>query len=402
MSKIEKVVLAYSGGLDTSVILKWIQKTYDCEVIALTADLGQEEELTGLEDKARATGASKAFILDVQEEFARDFVFPALRANAVYEGRYLLGTSLARPLISKHMVEVARKEGAQALAHGATGKGNDQVRFELAAMGLAPDLKTIAPWREWDLRSRTDLIEFAKKNGIPVHVTQEKPYSCDRNLLHLSFEGGELEDPWQEPGPGTYTLTVPPEKAPDEPQVIEIDFESGNPVAVDGTSYTPAELIHALNRIAGKHGIGRIDMVENRFVGMKSRGIYETPGGTVLHLAHRDLEGICMDREAMHLRDSLIPKYAQMVYNGFWYAPERVSLQAMVDSCQAKVTGTVRMKLYKGQAYPLGRKSAFSLYNPAMATFEEDDVYDQADAAGFIRLQGLRLLARRSQEDGKP
>ena len=402
MSKIEKVVLAYSGGLDTSVILKWIQKTYDCEVIALTADLGQEEELTGLEDKARATGASKAFILDVQEEFARDFVFPALRANAVYEGRYLLGTSLARPLISKHMVEVARKEGAQALAHGATGKGNDQVRFELAAMGLAPDLKTIAPWREWDLRSRTDLIEFAQKNGIPVPVTQEKPYSCDRNLLHLSFEGGELEDPWQEPGPGTYTLTVPPEKAPDEPQVIEIDFESGNPVAVDGTSYTPAELIHALNRIAGKHGIGRIDMVENRFVGMKSRGIYETPGGTVLHLAHRDLEGICMDREAMHLRDSLIPKYAQMVYNGFWYAPERVSLQAMVDSCQAKVTGTVRMKLYKGQAYPLGRKSAFSLYNPAMATFEEDDVYDQADAAGFIRLQGLRLLARRSQEDGKP
>ncbi len=401
MSKIEKVVLAYSGGLDTSVILKWIQKTYDCEVIALTADLGQEEELTGLEDKARATGASKAFILDVQEEFARDFVFPALRANAVYEGRYLLGTSLARPLISKHMVEVARQEGAQALAHGATGKGNDQVRFELAAMGLAPDLKTIAPWREWDLRSRTDLIEFAKKNGIPVPVTQEKPYSCDRNLLHLSFEGGELEDPWQEPGPGTYTLTVPPEKAPDEPQVIEIDFESGNPVAVDGRSYTPAELIHALNRIAGKHGIGRIDMVENRFVGMKSRGIYETPGGTVLHLAHRDLEGICMDREAMHVRDSLIPKYAQMVYNGFWYSPERESLQAMVDSCQAKVTGTVRMKLYKGQAYPLGRKSQFSLYNSAMATFEEDDVYDQADAAGFIRLQGLRLLARQRQEDGK-
>jgi argininosuccinate synthase len=402
MSKIEKVVLAYSGGLDTSVILKWIQKTYDCEVIALTADLGQEEELTGLEDKARATGASKAFILDVQEEFARDFVFPALRANAVYEGRYLLGTSLARPLISKHMVEVARNEGAQALAHGATGKGNDQVRFELAAMGLAPELKTIAPWREWDLRSRTDLIEFAEKNGIPVPVTQEKPYSCDRNLLHLSFEGGELEDPWQEPGPGTHTLTVPPEKAPDESQIIEIDFESGNPVAVDGTSYTPAELIHALNRIAGKHGIGRIDMVENRFVGMKSRGIYETPGGTVLHLAHRDLEGICMDREAMHLRDSLIPKYAQMVYNGFWYAPERESLQAMIDSCQARVTGTVRMKLYKGQAYPLGRKSPFSLYNPAMATFEEDDVYDQADAAGFIRLQGLRLLARRRQEEGNP
>ncbi|MFO7876048.1 MAG: argininosuccinate synthase [Desulfovermiculus sp.] len=399
MSKINKVVLAYSGGLDTSVILKWIQQKYECEVIALTADLGQEEELSGLEDKARATGASKAYILDVQEEFARDFVFPALRANAVYEGRYLLGTSLARPLITRHMVEVARQEGAQAVAHGATGKGNDQVRFELAAMGLAPDLKTIAPWREWELKSRTDLIEFAKKNGIPVPVTQDKPYSCDRNLLHLSFEGGELEDPWQEPGPGTYTLTVPPEQAPDDPQIIEIDFQSGNPVAVDGVSYTPAEVIKTLNKIAGKHGIGRIDMVENRFVGMKSRGIYETPGGTVLHLAHRDLEGICMDREAMHIRDSLIPKYAQMVYNGFWYAPERESLQAMVDSGQAKVTGTVRMKLYKGQAYPLGRKSQYSLYNPAMATFEEDNVYDQADAAGFIRLQGLRLLARRSQEE---
>ena len=399
MSKIDKVVLAYSGGLDTSVILKWIQQKYECEVIALTADLGQEEELSGLEDKALATGASKAYILDVQEEFARDFVFPALRANAVYEGRYLLGTSLARPLISRHMVQVARQEGAQAVAHGATGKGNDQVRFELAAMGLAPDVKTIAPWREWELKSRTDLIAFAKKNGIPVPVTQDKPYSCDRNLLHLSFEGGELEDPWQEPGPGTYTLTVPPEQAPDDPQVIEIDFQSGNPVAVDGVSYTPAELIKILNKIAGKHGIGRIDMVENRFVGMKSRGIYETPGGTVLHLAHRDLEGICMDREAMHIRDSLIPKYAQMVYNGFWYAPEREALQAMIDSGQDKVTGTVRMKLYKGQAYPLGRKSQYSLYNPAMATFEEDEVYDQADAAGFIRLQGLRLLARRNQED---
>jgi argininosuccinate synthase len=399
MSGIEKVVLAYSGGLDTSVILKWIQQTYECEVIALTADLGQEEELSGLEEKARATGASKAYILDVQEEFARDFVFPALRANAVYEGRYLLGTSLARPLITKHMVEVARKENAQALAHGATGKGNDQVRFELAGMGLAPDLKTIAPWREWDLKSRTDLIGFAKENGIPVPVTQEKPYSCDRNLLHVSFEGGELEDPWLEPGPGTYTLTVPPEQAPDKPQVVEITFESGNPVSVDGKEYSPAELIKVLNQIAGAHGIGRIDMVENRFVGMKSRGIYETPGGTVLHAAHRDLEGICMDREAMHLRDSLIPKYATMVYNGYWYAPEREALQAMIDAGQTKVTGTVRMKLYKGQAYPLGRTSQYSLYNPDMATFEADDVYDQADAAGFIRLQGLRLLARQSQKD---
>jgi len=399
MARIEKVVLAYSGGLDTSVILKWIQKTYDCEVIALTADLGQEEELTGLEDKARATGASKAYILDVQEEFARDFVFPALRANAVYEGRYLLGTSLARPLITKHMVEVARKEGAQALAHGATGKGNDQVRFELAAMGLAPEIKTIAPWREWDLKSRTDLIDFAQRNGISVPVTQEKPYSCDRNLLHLSFEGGELEDPWLEPGPGTYALSVPPEQAPDRPQTVEIDFEAGNPVAIDGQALSPAELIKALNRMAGVHGIGRVDMVENRFVGMKSRGVYETPGGTVLHAAHRDLEGICMDREAMHLRDSLISKYATMVYNGYWYAPEREALQAMIDSSQAKVSGRVRMKLYKGQVYPLGRKSRFSLYNPAMATFEEDEVYDQADAAGFIRLQGLRLLARGSQGD---
>ena len=399
MARIEKVVLAYSGGLDTSVILKWIQKTYDCEVIALTADLGQEEELTGLEDKARATGASKAYILDVQEEFARDFVFPALRANAVYEGRYLLGTSLARPLITKHMVEVARKEGAQALAHGATGKGNDQVRFELAAMGLAPEMKTIAPWREWDLKSRTDLIDFAQKNDISVPVTQEKPYSCDRNLLHLSFEGGELEDPWLEPGPGTYVLSVPPEQAPDRPQTVEIDFEAGNPVAIDGQALSPAELIKALNRMAGAHGIGRVDMVENRFVGMKSRGVYETPGGTVLHAAHRDLEGICMDREAMHLRDSLISKYATMVYNGYWYAPERETLQAMIDSSQAKVSGRVRMKLYKGQVYPLGRQSRFSLYNPAMATFEEDEVYDQADAAGFIRLQGLRLLARGSQGD---
>ncbi|MFO7800921.1 MAG: argininosuccinate synthase [Desulfovermiculus sp.] len=399
MARIEKVVLAYSGGLDTSVILKWIQKTYDCEVIALTADLGQEEELAGLEDKARATGASKAYVLDVQEEFARDFVFPALRANAVYEGRYLLGTSLARPLITKHMVEVARKEGAQALAHGATGKGNDQVRFELAAMGLAPEMKTIAPWREWDLKSRTDLIDFAQKNGISVPVTQEKPYSCDRNLLHLSFEGGELEDPWLEPGPGTYVLSVPPEQAPDRPQTVEIDFEAGNPVAVDGQALSPAELIKALNRMAGAHGIGRLDMVENRFVGMKSRGVYETPGGTVLHAAHRDLEGICMDREAMHLRDSLISKYATMVYNGYWYAPEREALQAMIDSSQTKVSGRVRMKLYKGQVYPLGRKSRFSLYNPAMATFEEDEVYDQADAAGFIRLQGLRLLARGSQGD---
>ncbi len=391
--QIAKVVLAYSGGLDTSIILKWIKKTYDCEVITLTADLGQEEELDGLEEKALNTGASKAYVEDLQEEFVRDFVFPALRANAVYEGRYLLGTSLARPLIAKRMVEIAQQEGAQALAHGATGKGNDQIRFELNAMALAPELETIAPWREWDLRSRSDLVNFAEANDIPVPVTKEKPYSSDRNLLHLSFEGGELEDPWQEPGPHSYLLAVPVEQAPDTPEIISIDFEAGNPVAVNGETLSPAALLRRLNHLGGKHGIGRVDMVENRFIGMKSRGVYETPGGTILHLAHRDLEGICLDREAMHQRDSLIPEYAKMVYNGFWYAPERTALQAMVDATQGNVTGTVRLKLYKGGVHPIGRKSPVSLYNPDLATFESDEVYDQADAAGFIRLQGLRLRA---------
>ncbi|MFO7717517.1 MAG: argininosuccinate synthase [Desulfohalobium sp.] len=391
--QISKVVLAYSGGLDTSIILKWIKNTYGCEVITLTADLGQAEELDGLEEKALATGASKAYVEDLQEEFVRDFVFPALWANAVYEGRYLLGTSLARPLIAKRMVEIAQQEGAQALAHGATGKGNDQIRFELNATALAPELGTIAPWREWELRSRSDLVAFAETNGISVPVTQEKPYSSDRNLLHLSFEGGELEDPWQEPGPHSYLLAVPVEQAPDDPEVVTIDFEAGNPVAVNGTPLSPAQLLHHVNQLGGKHGIGRVDMVENRFIGMKSRGVYETPGGTILHHAHRDLEGVCLDREAMHQRDNVIPEYAKMVYNGFWYAPERHALQALVDATQANVTGTVRLKLYKGGVYPLGRKSPFSLYNPDLATFESDEVYDQADAAGFIRLQGLRLRA---------
>jgi argininosuccinate synthase len=380
------------------VILKWIQQTYDCEVIALTADLGQEEELEGLEEKAMATGASKAYVLDLQEEFAKDYVLPALRGAAVYEGRYLLGTSLARPLIARTMVEIARKEGAQAVAHGATGKGNDQVRFELATIALAPELRTIAPWREWDLKSRTDLIEFARRNGIPVPVTADKPYSCDRNLLHVSLEGGELEDPWLEPGEGTYLLTSPPERAPDEPETITVDFEAGNPVAVNSEPMSPASLIKRLNEIGGRHGIGRIDIVESRYVGMKSRGVYETPGGTILHAAHRDLEGLCMDREAMHTRDSLVPRYAAMIYNGYWFAPEREQLQAMIDAGQKQVTGTVRLKLYKGQVHVLGRKSPASLYDASVATFEEDEAYNQADAAGFINLQGLRLRLQKAAE----
>lgn len=391
MSKIEKVVLAYSGGLDTSIILKWIKKEYNCEVITLTADLGQEEELDGLDEKALATGASIAYIDDLQEEFAKDFIFPMMRANAIYEGRYLLGTSIARPLIAKRLVEVARKEGAQAVAHGATGKGNDQVRFELATMAMAPDLKTIAPWRDWDLKSRTDLINFAKENDIPIGSKKRTLYSMDRNLLHCSFEGGELEDPWTEPGPESYVMSRPLEETPDEAEVLSIDFEAGDPVALNGEKLTPGKMIKALNKMGGKHGVGRLDMVENRFVGMKSRGIYETPGGTILHAAHRDLEGVCLDREAMHLRDTLIPRYAEAVYYGFWYSPEREAMQALFDKTQERVTGTVRVKLYKGNVIPIGRKSPYSLYREDLATFEEDEVYNQADAAGFIKLQGLRI-----------
>lgn len=388
--QIKKVVLAYSGGLDTSVILKWIAMEYQCEVVTLTCDLGQEEDLNGVDDKAEATGASKAYVEDVREEFARDFIFPMLRAGAVYEGRYLLGTSIARPLIAKKLVEIAFAEGADAVAHGATGKGNDQVRFELAVNALAPELAVIAPWRVWNLKSRSDLNAFAEKHGIPL-PSGAKSYSMDRNMLHLSFEGGELEDPWREAGPGSYCMTVPPEKAPDAPEYVEIDFAAGDPVAVNGEKLSPAALIRTLNTLGGRHGIGRIDMVENRFVGMKSRGVYETPGGTILHAAHRDLEGICLDREVMHQRDALIPRYAAAVYNGFWYAPEREVLQAFVDKTQERVTGTVRLKLYKGNVYPVGRKSPMSLFRADLATFERDAVYNQADAAGFIRLCGLRI-----------
>ncbi len=391
MSKaIKKVVLAYSGGLDTSVILKWIKEEYGCEVITLTCDLGQEEELSGVDAKAKATGASKAYIEDVREEFARDFIFPMMRSGAIYEGRYLLGTSIARPLIGKKLVEIAAKEGADAVAHGATGKGNDQVRFELSVNALAPDLSVIAPWRVWNLKSRTDLNAFAEQHGIPLS-SGSKHYSMDRNMLHLSFEGGELEDPWNEAGPGSYIMTVPPEKAPDTPEYVEIDFERGDPIAVNGQSLSPAALIKALNTLGGKHGVGRIDMVENRFVGMKSRGVYETPGGTIIHAAHRDLEGICLDREVMRQRDAMLPNYAAAIYNGFWYAPEREAMQAFMDTSQERVSGTVRLKLYKGNVWPVGRKSPYSLFRADLATFERDEVYNQADAAGFIRLNGLRI-----------
>jgi len=390
---IKKVVLAYSGGLDTSVILKWIALTYNCEVITLTADLGQEEDLDGVDEKALATGATRAYVEDLREEFARDYIFPMMRANAIYEGRYLLGTSIARPLITKRLIEIAHEEGAQAVAHGATGKGNDQVRFELSAMALDPSIKVIAPWREWNFRSRTDLNNFAEQHGIPLPVAaSRKLYSMDRNMLHCSFEGGELENPWLEPGPGSHIMSVPVEQAPDEAEYIELEFIHGDPVALNGEKLSPAAMVKALNDIGGKHGIGRLDMVENRFVGMKSRGVYETPGGTILHIAHRDLEGICLDRDSMHLRDSLIPKYAECIYNGFWFAPEREAMQKLIDETQKNVSGTVRLKLYKGHAIPVGRKSPYSLYREDLATFEEDDVYDQADAAGFIKLQGLRLL----------
>ncbi|MDR1038651.1 MAG: argininosuccinate synthase [Deltaproteobacteria bacterium] len=391
-AKAKKIVLAYSGGLDTSIILKWLRTTYGAEeVIAFCADVGQADELDGLEAKALATGASKCYIRDLKEEFVRDYVFPAVRANAIYEGQYLLGTSLARPIIAKHMVEIARSEGADAVAHGATGKGNDQVRFELTTMALDGSLRTVAPWREWSFKSRTDLMAYAAANGIPVPVTAAKPYSTDRNLLHISFEGGVLEDPWNEPEEDMFLLTVAPEKAPDRPRYVEIGFERGDAVAVDGEALSPAELLARLNAIAGENGVGRVDIVESRFVGMKSRGVYETPGGTLLHFAHRNLESLTLDREVIALKDSLVPRYAGMVYNGFWFAPEREALQSMIDGTQAKVTGTVRLKLYKGGLWTAGRKSPHSLYDPEFATFEEDAVYDQADAGGFIRVNGLRL-----------
>ncbi|SFN08674.1 argininosuccinate synthase [Thermodesulforhabdus norvegica] len=391
MAEVKKVVLAYSGGLDTSIILKWLVETYGCEVIAFSADIGQGEELAGLEEKALKTGASKVIIEDLREEFVKDFVFPMFRANAIYEGQYLLGTSIARPLIAKRQIEIAHAEGADAVSHGATGKGNDQVRFELTYMALDPDITIIAPWREWSFRSRKELLDFARKHGIPVPVTEAKPYSSDRNLLHISYEGGILEDPWAAPPEDMFTLTVSPERAPDRPEIIEIEFERGDPVAINGERLSPANLLARLNELGGKHGIGRVDIVENRFVGMKSRGVYETPGGTILRVAHRAIESITMDREVLHIRDSLIPEYSRLIYYGFWFAPERRVLQSLMDMAQETVWGTVRLKLYKGNVYVLGRKSDRSLYQPSFATFEEDDVYDQKDATGFIRLQGLRL-----------
>lgn len=404
MEKVSKVVLAYSGGLDTSVILRWLIETFGCEVVAFTADIGQGEEIEGLEKKALATGASKLVVRDLKEEFVRDYVFPALRGCAVYEGGYLLGTSIARPLIAKHQVDVAREEGADAVAHGATGKGNDQVRFELTYMALEPSLKIISPWRHhlWRFSSRTEMIAYAQKNNIPVEATVEKPYSCDRNLMHLSFEGGILEDPWLEPDEEMFKLTVSPERAPDEPTYVEIEFRDGNPIAVNGVEMSPAKLLGYLNEIGGRNGVGRVDIVENRFVGMKSRGVYETPGGTILHVAHRAMESITMDRDVMHLRDSLVPRYSELIYYGFWFSPERELLQKTMDEAQRGVTGTVRLKLYKGNCIVVGRKAPKSLYVPDMATFEKDTVYNQQDATGFIRLQGLRLRIRKMVTEKDP
>ena len=391
--KINKVILAYSGGLDTSVIVRWLIETYKCEVVCFAADLGQKEELTGLKEKAINTGASKIYIEDLQEEFARDFVFPALRADALYEGTYLLGTSLARPLIAKRQIEIAKLEGADAVSHGATGKGNDQVRFELTFIALNPAIKIIAAWRDdnWKFNSRESMFDYAEKHKIPVLLTKAKPYSSDRNLLHISHEGGILEDIWAEAPEDIFVLTKSPEAAPDKPTYLEIDFEKGNPVAVNGKKMSPAKLMDYMNTVGGENGIGRVDMVENRFVGMKSRGVYETPGGTVLWVAHRAVESITMDREVMMMRDSLIPKYAQLVYNGFWYSPEMKTLQTYIDATQENVTGTARLKLYKGNCIVVGRKSPQSLYSEAFATFEKDQVYNQQDATGFIRLNGLRL-----------
>jgi argininosuccinate synthase len=390
---VKKVVLAYSGGLDTSVILKWLQETYRCEVVTFTADLGQGEELEPARAKAELLGVRQIYIDDLREEFVRDFVFPMFRANALYEGQYLLGTSIARPLIAKRQIEIARETGADAVAHGATGKGNDQVRFELSYYALAPDIKVIAPWREWDLTSRTRLLDYAEKHQIPIAKDKrgEAPFSVDANLLHISAEGKVLEDPWEEPGEYVYSRTVAPEKAPDTPQYVEIDFKAGDAIAINSQKLSPATLLTRLNELGGAHGIGRLDLVENRFVGMKSRGVYETPGGTILHAAHRGIESLCLDRGAMHLKDEVMPRYAELIYNGFWFSPEREMLQALIDKSQEKVEGRVRLKLYKGSVNVVGRQSPHSLYSLAHVTFEEDAVYDQRDAEGFIKLNALRL-----------
>ena len=397
MTKIQanRIIVAYSGGLDTSVIIRWLKEETGAEVVAFTADVGQAEELDSLDEKAKATGAEKFILEDLREEFVRDFVFPALRANAFYEDGYLLGTSLARPLIAKYLVQHAVAENAGAICHGATGKGNDQVRFELTAYALKPDIEIVAPWRMWKMQGRSDLIEYCEQRGIPITATKEKPFSMDRNLFHISFEGGVLEDPWVEAPRDTYLLAVPVEEAPDQPQYVEIEFESGVPTAIDGERLDPVALLERANALGGKHGIGRIDILENRYVGMKSRGIYETPGGTLLHKALRGVEQLCLDREVLHLRDEMVPRYASLVYNGYWYAPEREVLQTMIDEAQRPVTGTARLKLYKGMAHLVGRKADKSLYSPEHASFEADEVYAQADADGFIKLNALRLRLRK-------
>lgn len=388
------VILAYSGGLDTSVILRWLQETHDCRVVAFCADLGQGEDLKAVKSKALAVGASKVYVEDLREEFVKHHVFPMLRANAVYEGSYLLGTAIARPLIARRQIEIARKEKAQAVSHGSTGKGNDQVRFELTYLALDPEIQIIAPWREWGFRSRQDLIDYAKTHRIPVTATKAKPYSMDLNLLHISYEGGILEDPWKAPPDHIFQMTVSPERAPNTAQVIDIQFSHGDPIAVNGKRMRPAALLAHLNQLGGTHGIGRVDLVENRYVGMKSRGVYETPGGTILHVAHRGLESITMDRDVLHLRDSLMPRYAELVYYGYWFAPERIMLQRMFDEAQQDVSGTVRVKLYKGNCSVIGRRSHRSLYRKNLATFEEGHGFQQEDAGGFIRLNALRLAIR--------
>lgn len=389
--KIKKIVLAYSGGLDTSVMIKWLKDNYHCEVVAFAADVGQAEELDGLKEKALKTGASKIYIDDLREEFAKDYLFPMIKSGAVYEDIYLLGTSIARPLIAQKQVEIALKEKADAVAHGATGKGNDQVRFELTFKALAPQLKIIAPWRQWELRSREDEIAYAKKHGIPVSITKKKPYSMDRNLWHISYEGGILEDPWKEPSNDMFLLTVAPEAAPDKAAYVEIGFEKGGPSSLDGKKLSPVPLIEKLNKIAGANGVGRVDIVENRLVGIKSRGVYETPAGTVLYAAHKALESITLDKETLHFKQILSKKYADMIYNGQWFCPLRRALDAFIDNTQERVSGTVRIKLYKGSCSVAGRKSPNSLYSKDLATFEEDEVYDQKDAEGFINLFGLQM-----------
>ncbi len=394
MTNPKKIILAYSGGLDTSVMLRWIKEEYQCEVVCYCADVGQGEELDGLEAKALASGASELYVEDLREEFVREYVWTALKANAVYEGVYLLGTSLARPVIAKRQIEIARREGADAVAHGATGKGNDQVRFELTYYALQPDIKVVAPWREWEFKGRADLIAYAKEHQIPVTATAEKPYSTDRNLMHISFEGGILEDPWAEPPANMFQLTKSPEKAKAEAEFIEVAFEKGEPVALNGRQLGPVQLLETLNQLAGEHGIGRVDIVENRFVGMKSRGVYETPGVTILQAAHRALESITLDREVMHLRDSLGVKFSESIYYGFWFAPEFELMRKMVDETQTNVTGDVRLKLYRGNTIVVGRRSPFSLYDESVATFEADTVYNQRDAEGFIKLNALRLRLR--------